>query len=49
MVRYYWRLGRALLTYRLRDDSKQYVVIATGGHGRMGAKLGDAPVAFALP
>ena len=37
------------MTYRLRDDSKQYIVIAAGGHGRMGTKLGDAVVAFSLP
>ena len=37
------------MTYRLDDDGKQYVVIAAGGHGRMGTKLGDALVAFALP
>ena len=37
------------MTYRLRDDGKQYVVIAAGGHGSMGTKLGDALVAFALP
>ena len=42
-------LDRVLLTYSLRDDRKQYVVIAAGGHGRMGTKLGDAMVAFALP
>jgi quinoprotein glucose dehydrogenase len=28
---------------------KQYVVIAAGGHGKLGTKLGDALVAFALP
>lgn len=37
------------MTYRLGDDGKQYVVIAAGGHGRMGTTLGDAVVAFALP
>ncbi|MCZ7362278.1 MAG: pyrroloquinoline quinone-dependent dehydrogenase [Candidatus Methanoperedens sp.] len=37
------------MTYRLRDDGKQYVVIAAGGHGKMGTKLGDYVVAFALP
>ena len=37
------------MTYRLSDDGKQYVVIAAGGHGRMGTTLGDAVVAFALP
>ena len=37
------------LTYRAREGGKQYVVIAAGGHGKMGTKLGDALVAFALP
>jgi quinoprotein glucose dehydrogenase len=37
------------MTYRLREDGKQYVVIAAGGHGRMGTTLGDYVVAFALP
>lgn len=37
------------MTYRLRETGRQYVVIAAGGHGRMGTTLGDAVVAFALP
>lgn len=37
------------LICRLREDGKQYVVIAAGGHGRMGTTLGDYVVAFALP
>jgi quinoprotein glucose dehydrogenase len=42
--------GQALpMTYRLRRDGKQYVVIAAGGHGKLGTKLGDSLVAFALP
>ncbi|MGD8829870.1 MAG: pyrroloquinoline quinone-dependent dehydrogenase [Pseudomonadales bacterium] len=34
-----------------RDDGseKQFVVIAAGGHGRMGSTMGDYLVAFALP
>jgi quinoprotein glucose dehydrogenase len=36
------------MTYRLRDDGLQFVVIAAGGHNRMGTKLGDFVVAFAL-
>ena len=28
---------------------RQFVVIAAGGHARMGSKFGDAVVAFALP
>ena len=38
----------APMTYRLRPDGKQFVVIAAGGHGKLGTKLGDAVVAFAL-
>src|SRR6516165_2437506 len=37
------------MTYRLRSDGKQFVVIAAGGHGKIGTKLGDSVVAFALP
>jgi quinoprotein glucose dehydrogenase len=37
------------MTYRLRPDGKQFVVIAAGGHGKLGTKLGDSLIAFALP
>ena len=37
------------MTYRLRPDGKQFVVIAAGGHGKLGTRLGDALVAFTLP
>ena len=37
------------MTYRLREDGKQYVVICAGGHGRAGTTMGDSVVAFALP
>ena len=30
-------------------NGKQYVVICAGGHGKLGTKMGDAVVAFALP
>jgi quinoprotein glucose dehydrogenase len=30
-------------------NGKQYVVIAAGGHGRMGTTTGDYVIAFALP
>jgi quinoprotein glucose dehydrogenase len=30
-------------------DGWQYVVIAAGGHGRSGTRLGDSVVAFRLP
>ncbi len=37
------------MTYRLKSNGKQYVVIAAGGHGRGGSKLGDSVIAYALP
>jgi len=37
------------MTYRLRADAKQYVVIAAGGHGILGTPPGDALIAFTLP
>ena len=37
------------MTYRVRENGKQYVVIAAGGHGKLGTKLGDSLIAFALP
>jgi len=37
------------ITYRLRSDGRQYVVIAAGGHGTLGTRLGDTVVAYALP
>lgn len=35
------------MTYE--HNGKQYVVIAAGGHGKLGTPLGDSLVAFALP
>ena len=37
------------MTYRLRADGKQYVVIAAGGHGAMRTRPGDSMIAYALP
>ena len=37
------------MAYRLRPDGKELVVIAAGGHGKLGTRLGDSLVAFALP
>jgi len=37
------------MTYRLRENGRQFVVIAAGGHGRLGTDIGDSVVAFALP
>jgi quinoprotein glucose dehydrogenase len=36
------------MTY-LGKDGKQYVVIAAGGHGKLGTKRGDSVLAFRLP
>jgi quinoprotein glucose dehydrogenase len=37
------------MTYRLREDGRQFVVIAVGGHALMPMDAGDAVMAFALP
>jgi quinoprotein glucose dehydrogenase len=37
------------ITYRLRSDGRQLVVIAAGGHGTLGTRRGDFLLAFALP
>jgi quinoprotein glucose dehydrogenase len=37
------------MSYRLGEDGRQFVVIAAGGHGRLGTDIGDSVVAFALP
>ena len=37
------------MTYCVRSNGKQFLVIAAGGHGKLPIKLGDALVAFALP
>ena len=37
------------MTYRLREDGRQYLVIAAGGHGLLGTTIGDSVVAYALP
>ena len=37
------------MTYRIKKTGKQYLVIAAGGHGRGGSKLGDSIIAYALP
>jgi quinoprotein glucose dehydrogenase len=36
------------ISYRLRADGPQYLVMAAGGHGALGTKVGDAVVAFTL-
>ena len=35
------------MTYEIAG--KQYLVICAGGHGKLGTKVGDYVVAFALP
>lgn len=37
------------MTFRLRRDGKQYVVVAAGGHKYLRSKLGDSVIAYALP
>jgi quinoprotein glucose dehydrogenase len=37
------------MTYRLRPSSKQFVVIAAGGHGLLETTPGDSVIAYALP
>ncbi|HUN75769.1 MAG TPA: pyrroloquinoline quinone-dependent dehydrogenase [Steroidobacteraceae bacterium] len=37
------------MTYRAGRDQRQYVVIAAGGHARLGTRRGDYVIAFALP
>jgi quinoprotein glucose dehydrogenase len=40
--------GQAMpMTYRA--GGKQFVVIAAGGHAKLGTRLGDSLIAFALP
>jgi quinoprotein glucose dehydrogenase len=37
------------ITYKLRPDSRQYIVVAAGGHDALGSPKGDYVVAWALP
>jgi quinoprotein glucose dehydrogenase len=37
------------ITYRSTEQGRQFVIIAAGGHGRLGTDIGDSVVAFALP
>jgi quinoprotein glucose dehydrogenase len=37
------------ITYRLRPESRQLVVLAAGGHGTLGTTPGDWVIAWALP
>ena len=37
------------MSYSLEETGKQYVVIAAGGHGRIGSTTGDYVIAYSLP
>lgn len=37
------------MTYRMEQNGLQYIVIAAGGHGTAGTKLGDSVIAYSLP
>ena len=37
------------MTYRLRKDGKQYLVVATGGAAGIDANLGNRLIAYTLP
>jgi quinoprotein glucose dehydrogenase len=37
------------MTYRVRPNGRQYIVIAAGGHHLMHTRLGDYLIAYALP
>ena len=37
------------MTYLAGQNGKQFVVIAAGGHGKLGTKLGDSVIAYSLP
>ena len=39
----------APMTYVSNKTGRQYVVIAAGGHQRMGTTIGDSLVAYTLP
>jgi quinoprotein glucose dehydrogenase len=37
------------ITYKLAPNGKQYLVVAPGGHARLGSQLGDYVMAYTLP
>jgi quinoprotein glucose dehydrogenase len=42
--------GQAMpMTYLAGRAGKQFVVIAAGGHGKLGTTLGDSLIAYSLP
>ena len=44
-----WRAKHLEYTWVYSLAGKQYLVIAAGGHGKIGTKLGDYVLAFTLP
>jgi quinoprotein glucose dehydrogenase len=42
-------LNAGPITYKLRPDGKQYLVVAPGGHVGLGSPLGDYVIAYTLP
>ena len=41
--------GSQAMPMTYEENGKQYVVVAAGGHGKIGTTLGDSLVAFSLP
>jgi glucose dehydrogenase len=39
----------AAITYKLRPDGRQFLVVAPGGHVGIGSTLGDYVIAYTLP
>jgi len=37
------------MTYRMRREGRQFIVVAAGGHAALGSPSGDSLVAYALP
>jgi glucose dehydrogenase len=37
------------ITYKLRPNGRQYIVVAAGGHDQIGSTKGDHVIAWALP
>jgi quinoprotein glucose dehydrogenase len=37
------------ITFKLRPDSRQFIVVAAGGHDGLGSPKGDYVMAWALP
>lgn len=37
------------ITYKLRPDGRQFIVVAVGGHDVLGSIKGDYVMAWALP